>query len=163
MRLAGLRTAGLELRQLDLHEDRLDLVEAVVRRLPAAIKDRTFLLDFYDKRRLLLHARSLDPKVRIAVMPGLPWDTRASALLGAASLCLGWDGPWTRLGYRAACALYDVKGEIAKLHKEGIPVSGGIANSPLDIAYFLAQGVSGIWTDDLELARGVLVGGPPTI
>ncbi len=145
---------------LDLHEDRLDLVEAVVRRLPAEIKDRTFLLDFYGKRKLLLHARALDPEVRIAVMPGLPWRLRASADIGAASLCVGWDGPWTRLGYRAACALHDVRGEIARLIKDGVPVSGGIANTPLDIAYFLAQGVSGIWTDDLALAQGFLVGAP---
>ncbi|MEK7745306.1 MAG: hypothetical protein AAB576_01430, partial [Elusimicrobiota bacterium] len=121
---------------------------------------RTFLLDFYGKRKLLLHARALDPEVRIAVMPGLPWRLRASADIGAASLCVGWDGPWTRLGYRAACALHDVRGEIARLIKDGVPVSGGIANTPLDIAYFLAQGVSGIWTDDLALAQGFLVGAP---
>lgn len=141
---------------LDLHEDRLDLVEAVVRRLPAALKGRTSVLDFYSKRRLLLHARALDPAVRIAVMPGPPWHTRASAGLGAASLCLGWDGPWTRLGYRAACAFHDVGADIKSVQKGGVPVSGGIANTPIDIAYFLAQGVSGIWTDDLTLAQAAL-------
>jgi len=144
---------GAEL-YIDLHEDRLELVEAVVRRLGVSdLMDRCYVLDFYKRRHLLLHARRLDPAVRIAAMPGAPWNTRACVeALQARSLCLGWDGPATRLLYRAACLLYDVRPAIADAVEAGVEVSGGVANSPQEVRYFLRQGVKGIWTDDLEMA-----------
>lgn len=144
----------------DLHEDDLRLVEALVRSLAASrLWERCFALDFYSKRRQLLHAKKLDGRTRVSVMPGEPWNIRASVGIGAESLCLGWDSPTTRLLYRAACLVYDVRPEIARLTAAGVPVTGGIANTAEDIRYVLAQGATGIWTDDLVLARSVLSAG----
>lgn len=142
---------------LDLHQPSVPLAEATARRVAAStVRDRTFLLDFYKSRHLLFAAKKAAPSVRIAVMPGPPWDTKASCDIGAEALSLGWDGKLTRVLYRAACALYDLPGEVSKAKARGVAVSGGVANEPDAVRYFLAQGMDGIWTDDLAMARRVL-------
>ena len=35
-------------------------------------------------------------------------------------------------------------------------VSGGVANDPGAVRFFVAQGTDGIWTGDLAMTRGVL-------
>ena len=142
---------------LDLHQPRVDLAETTARRVAAsAVRDRTFLLDFYKSRHLLMAAKRAAPSVRIAVMPGPPWDTKASCDLGAEAISLGWDGRLTRVLYRAACALYDLPGEVRKAKERGVAVSGGVANEPDAVRFFLGQGMDGIWTDDLLMTRETL-------
>jgi glycerophosphoryl diester phosphodiesterase len=151
---------------LDLHQPRVDLAEATARRVAASpVRDRTFLLDFYTSRHLLRAAKEAAPSVRIAVMPGPPWDVKAACDLGAEAISLGWDGRLTRVLYRAACALYDLPGEVRKAKARGVAVSGGVANDPGAVRFFLGQGMDGIWTDDLDMARRALeaaqAGGAP--
>lgn len=142
---------------LDLHQPRVDLAEAAAKRVAASpVRDRTFLLDFYKSRHLLLAAKKAAPSVRIAVMPGPPWDTKASCDMGAEAISLGWDGKLTRVLYRAACAVYDLPAEVRKAKERGVSVSGGVANDPDAVRFFLGQGMDGIWTDDLAMTRGVL-------
>lgn len=142
---------------LDIHQPSVPLAEAAGRSLAgSSVRARSFLLDFYKSRHLLLAAKKAAPAVRLAVMPGPPWDTRASCDLGAEALSLGWDGRLTRVLYRAACALYDLPAQVAKAKARGVSVSGGVANEPDAVRYFLAQGMDGIWTDDLVMARRVL-------
>lgn len=142
---------------LDLHQPSIPLAEAAGRRLAAStVRSRSFILDFYKSRHLLLAAKKAAPTVRLAVMPGPPWDTAASCDLGASAISLGWDGKLTRLLYRAACALYDLPSQVAKAKTRGVAVSGGVANEPAAVRYFLAQGMDGIWTDDLVMTRGTL-------
>ena len=145
---------------LDLHQPRVDLAETTARRVAASpVRDRTFLLDFYKSRHLLIAAKKAAPSVRIAVMPGPPWDTQASCDLGAEAISLGWDGRLTRVLYRAACALYDLPGEVRKAKTRGVAVSGGVANEPDAVRFFLGQGMDGIWTDDLLMTRRTLEAG----
>lgn len=144
---------------LDLHQPRVDLAEAAARRVAASpVRDRTFLLDFYKSRHLLKAAKAAAPSVRIAVMPGPPWDVKASCDMGAEAISLGWDGRLTRVLYRAACALYDLPAEVERAKARGVAVSGGVANEPDAVRYFLGQGMDGIWTDDLDMTRRVLEG-----
>jgi hypothetical protein len=139
---------------LDLHQPSVPLAEATARRAASSsVRDRTFLLDFYKSRHLLIAAKKAAPSVRIAVMPGPPWDTKASCDLGAEAISLGWDGRLTRVLYRAACAVYDLPGEVAKAKSRGVCVSGGVANEPDAVRFFLGQGMAGIWTDDLAMTR----------
>lgn len=142
---------------LDLHQPRVDLAEATARRAATSpVRDRTFLLDFYRSRHLLLAAKKAAPAARIAVMPGPPWDTQAACDMGAEAVSLGWDGRLTRVLYRAACALYDLPGAVRKAKARGVAVSGGVANEPDAVRFFLGQGMDGIWTDDLEMTRRTL-------
>ncbi len=144
---------------LDLHQPSTVLSEAVARRLadfPA--RERSFLLAFYKDRHLLLAAKRAAPSVRIAAMPGPPWHTRPSCDLGVSAISLGWDGRLTRILYRAAGLLHNVGGEVERAKARGVSVSGGIANNPTDVRYFVAQGMDAIWTDDLAMARGALEG-----
>lgn len=142
---------------LDLHQPRVDLAEAAAERVAASpVRDRTFLLDFYKSRHLLLAAKKAAPSVRIAVMPGPPWDTKASCDMGAEAISLGWDGKLTRVLYRAACAVYDLPGEVRKAKARGVAVSGGVANDPDAVRFFLGQGMDAIWTDDLAMTRRTL-------
>lgn len=142
---------------LDLHQPSIALAEAAGLRLAASsVGSRSFLLDFYKSRHLLLAAKRAAPALRLAVMPGPPWLTAAACDLGAAALSLGWDGRLTRVLYRAACALYDLPAEVAKAKARGVAVSGGVANDPAAVRYFLAQGMDAVWTDDLAMARGAL-------
>jgi glycerophosphoryl diester phosphodiesterase len=142
---------------LDLHQVSVPLAEAAGPRLAASpVRARSFLLDFYKNRRLLLAAKKAAPELRLAVMPGPPWETRASCDLGAEALSLGWDGRLTRALYRAACALYDLPAQVARAKARGVAVSGGVADDPGSVRYFLAQGMDGIWTNDLVMARRVL-------
>ncbi|MCM2305191.1 MAG: hypothetical protein NDJ72_10840, partial [Elusimicrobia bacterium] len=83
-------------------------------------------------------------------------DTQASCDLGAEAISLGWDGRLTRVLYRAACALYDLPGEVRKAKARGVAVSGGVANEPDAVRFFLGQGMDGIWTDDLLMTRETL-------
>lgn len=142
---------------LDLHQPSVPLAEATARRVAASpVRDRTFLLDFYKSRHLLIAAKKAAPTVRIAVMPGPPWDTKASCDMGAEAISLGWDGKLTRVLYRAACAVYDLPGEVKKAKARGVSVSGGVANEPDAVRFFLGQGMDGIWTDDLAMTRRTL-------
>ncbi len=142
---------------LDLHQPSVPLAEAAARKVAASpVRERAFLLDFYKSRHLLHAAKRAAPGVRIAVMPGPPWDTRAACDMGAEAISLGWDGRLTRALYRAACALYDLPAEVRKAKARGIAVSGGVANEPGAVRFFLGQGMDGIWTDDLDMARRTL-------
>lgn len=142
---------------LDLHQPSVPLAEAAARRVASsAVRERTFLLDFYKSRHLLFAAKKAAPSVRIAVMPGPPWDVKASCDMGASAISLGWDGRLTRVLYRAACAVYDLPAEVRKAKSRGVSVSGGVANDPAAVRYFVAQGMDGIWTDDLAMTRAAL-------
>ena len=143
---------------LDFHQDSLALAEAVARRVALSpARERILALTSYSRRSLLLRTRETDSRLRIGVMPELPWNTRASSeTLSPAEILLGWASPFTRFVYRAACRFYDVSKEIRRAREAGQKVSGGVANTAEDIRYFLAQGFDGIWTDDLPLARRVL-------
>lgn len=142
---------------LDLHQPRVDLAEAAAKRVAdSPVRGRTFLLDFYKSRHLLEAAKRAAPAVRIAVMPGPPWDVKASCDMGAEAISLGWDGRLTRVLYRAACAVYDLPREVKKAKERGVSVSGGVANEPDAVRFFLGQGMDGIWTDDLAMTRRVL-------
>lgn len=142
---------------LDLHQPSVPLAEAAGLRLEGSrVGARSFILDFYKSRHLLLAAKKAAPAVRLAVMPGPPWYTQASCDLGAEAITLGWDGKLTRALYRAACALYDLPAEVAKAKARGVAVSGGVANEPDSVRTFVAQGMDGIWTDDLAMARRTL-------
>jgi glycerophosphoryl diester phosphodiesterase len=146
----------------DLHEESLKLVEAVVSSIASSgLIERCFLLDFYSNRRLLLHARSLNGRIGISVMPGAPWNIQRSVReLRPRSLCLGWDVFLNRLFYRTACLFHDPRPAIAWAKAAGVPVGAGIANTALEIRYFLAQGATGIWTDDLILTKQELAKRP---
>lgn len=145
---------------LDLHQPSVPLAEAAARCVAASpVRERTFLLDFYKSRHLLHAAKNAAPAARIAVMPGPPWDTRAACDMGAEAISLGWDGRLTRVLYRAACALYDLPAEVRKAKARGVAVSGGVANEPDAVRFFLGQGMDGIWTDDLDMARRTLESG----
>lgn len=148
---------------LDLHQDSPALAEAVARRLAAySERKRVAVLDFYSRRRLLFRVRNLVPDLPLAVMPGSPWNIlRSVRELNPVEISLGWDGPFTRWLYRLGCRLYDVRTEIRFAKEAGVRVSGGIANTPEDMRYFLNQGTDGIWTDDLALAQRVLEKLPP--
>lgn len=142
---------------LDLHQPSVRLAETTARRVAGSkVAARTFLLDFYKSRHLLFAAKKAVPSTRIAVMPGPPWETRASCDMGAEAISLGWDGRLTRVLYRAACAVYDLPAEVNKAKARGVAVSGGVANDPEAVSYFVAQGMDGIWTDDLAMTRAAL-------
>lgn len=152
------RWSGAEL-FVDLHQPSVSLAETAARRLAASsVASRAFVLDFYKSRRLLLAAKAAAPAVRLAVMPGPPWNVRPSCDLGAQAVSLGWDGGLTRVLYRTACALYDLPSRVVGAKARGVAVSGGIADTPDEVRYFLAQGMSGIWTNDLVMARRTLEG-----
>lgn len=142
---------------IDLHQKRLDLSESVARRVKASsARARVAVLDFFTNRELLKRVVETEPEVQIAVMPGPPWWIERACAFGARSLCLGWDGALTRWLYRSACRFYNTRKAIRAAQKKGIPVSGGVANTAEEIGYLMRQGVDGIWTDDLILARRVL-------
>lgn len=142
---------------IDLHQPNVHLAEETARHVAkSAVVDRSYILDFYKSRHLLFAAKKEAPTVRIAVMPGPPWHTRASCDMGAEAISLGWDGRLTRVLYRAACAVYDLPAEVNKAKARGVSVSGGVANDPAAVRYFVAQGMDGIWTDDLAMARAAL-------
>lgn len=141
----------------DLHQPRADLAEAVARKLArSSVRERAYVLDFYKSRRLLAAAKKAEPSVLIAAMPGPPWNARACCDLGASAISLGWDGRLTRALYRGACFLHDVGAEVKLAQARGVAVSGGVAYDPEDVRYFLAQGMDGIWADDLAMVRGAL-------
>ncbi|MBI4423204.1 MAG: glycerophosphodiester phosphodiesterase family protein [Elusimicrobia bacterium] len=149
---------GAEL-YVDLHEPRLDLAEAVASRLAkSSVLARSYVLAFYWDRGVLEHARRVCPDVRLAVMPGPPWNIEASWKLGAKALCMGWDGPRNRLLYRAASKLFDVRARLAPVLCEGVRVSAGVANTAEDLRWLVEQGFTEFWTDDLGLARRTLTG-----
>ncbi|MBI4676981.1 MAG: glycerophosphodiester phosphodiesterase family protein [Elusimicrobia bacterium] len=139
---------------LDLHQRSEELAVAVAGSVSASpVRERTCILDFYSNRRFLTLAARAAPDIQIAVMPGSPWNTDASAALGAAALCLGWDGPFTKTLYKAACRVYDVRPALERCRQMGLGLSAGVANTPEEIRYFFSQGFDAFWTDDLRMAR----------
>ncbi len=141
---------------IDFHEDDERLVEAVARRLEAARAwGRTFVLAFWTSGRLLRLAKKFDARIRTAVMPQLPWRMaeRCSAL-GVSAACVGWDQRgFTRHLFQSACALADLPGEVGRTQAAGIPVSGGVANTPEQVRWLVARGIRSIWSDDVVMAR----------
>jgi len=142
----------------DFHEESLRLAEITARRLESyEARHRVTVLDFYSRRGTLFRAREVFPEIRLAVMPGAPWNTDVSIReLRPVEIFLGWDGPLNKRLYRTGCALYDVRSAIRRARGAGVSVSGGVANTPEDVRYCLSHGVGGIWSDDLVMARKAL-------
>lgn len=141
---------------IDFHEDDERLVFAVARRLEAARAwGTTYVLAFWTSRRLLRLAKSHDSRIRTAVMPQLPWlMAERCAGLGVSAACVGWDQRWpTRQLFQNACALADLPGQVRRTEAAGIPISGGVANSPEEVRWLIARGIRSIWTDDVVMAR----------
>lgn len=144
---------GVEL-YLDLHERKPELSWAVVERLDrSGLLDRCYVLAFYWDRDLLAKAKEACPGVRLAVMPGPPWNIGAACSLGAKALCMGWDGTLTRSLYRLSSVLWDVRGALEAPRSAGCVLSAGIANTPEDVEWLAGQGFTALWTDDLAMAR----------
>jgi len=145
---------------IDLHEDRFDLAEAVGKAVVSSgLAGRCQILGFYSQRAYLLRAKQAGGAcTRLSMMPGEPWNIARSVALKSVELCVGWDKPIHRVLYKTACLFYPTVSELARARAAGTAVSGGIANSPEDVRYFLGQGVDGIWTDDVPMARAALEG-----
>jgi glycerophosphoryl diester phosphodiesterase len=142
----------------DLHQNSLKLVDVLASQiLTSGLWQRCFILGFYSKRSLLLHAASFDPRVHISVMPQEPWNIESCVdQLGVDTLCLGWGDSLTRLLYRGIGLFYDVKSAVELVKKNGVRVGIGVANTEADIRFVLKQGATGVWTDDIPLARRVI-------
>ncbi len=149
---------GAEL-TIDFHQDSLKLAEVVARRVGnSPVCGRSTVLSFYSQRALVLRAREVDSRVRLSLMPGVPWNTAAAVRLKAVELCMGWDSPRTRPLYGLASRLFNVPRMIRAARKAGTVVSGGVANTPEDVRFVVSQGCDGVWTDDIVMTRKVLEG-----
>lgn len=141
---------------IDFHEDDPKLVEKTVERLAAARAwDRTFLLAFWTSRRMLELAKRLDGRVRVSVMPQLPWRmAERCASISAVAACVGWDQRWpTRQLFQASCGIADLPAEVRRAEAAGIAVSGGVANTPEEVQWLVRRGIRSIWSDDVVMAR----------
>lgn len=141
---------------IDFHEDDERLAEAVAGRLAEARAwERTFVLAFWTSRRMLHLSKAFDARIRTAVMPQMPWRMASRCeSIGVSAACVGWDQRWpTRQLFQGACALADLPGEVRRTQAAGIPVSGGVANTPEEVAWFVARGIDSIWSDDVAMAR----------
>lgn len=143
----------------DLQEKHPALVERLVEAINrAGIKDRSFVLTFITRRGVLLHAKQIDPGIRIAVMPIIPIGLLDLAQrVGAEAICTGWNnefGAYTI--FRAATGLTDFNGAIRQAQRAGVEVSCGVANTEKDIGWLLDFDIAGIWTDDILLAQRVI-------
>lgn len=143
---------------IDFHENDERLVSAVARRLEAGRAwGNTYLLAFWTSNRLLRLAKKIDGRIRTAVMPQVPWRmAERCAALGVSAACVGWDqrAP-TRHLFQATCVLADLPGEVRRTEAAGIAVSGGVANTPEQVEWFVARGIRSIWSDDVVMARAV--------
>lgn len=144
----------------DFHRPSFKLAEVAANLVvKEGLQSRCFLLGFFSESKdFLLWARSVEPLIRVSLMPEYPWRILEKAQqAGAENICLGWDWQWkNRYLFKSGAWLVGLKTEIVRLKASGIEVSGGIANTPEDISWFLAQGVQGIWTDDIRTAKEVL-------
>ncbi|MBI2070177.1 MAG: hypothetical protein HYT79_06200 [Elusimicrobia bacterium] len=144
----------------DFQSPTAKLAEVAARALAkTSLVDRCYLLGFYSESAdFLLWARSVAPRVRIALMPETPWKFLEKAQrVGAEAMAFGWDQSWWgRPLIRALSGLVDLKSEVETARKAGLFVAGGIADTPGEMRWFLDFGVDGIWTDDVLLANKVL-------
>ncbi|MBU2529970.1 MAG: hypothetical protein KKD35_02925 [Elusimicrobia bacterium] len=135
--------------------DKADDVERLVLKIKAAgLADRSYILTFSNKKRLLKRAKKAVPEIGIAVMPLLPTNIINTAQrVKASSICAGWvDWPGAKSLFRMSSKFYNLKEQIQSAKKLDIFVSGGVANTPKEIEWFCEQGVEGVWTDDVLMA-----------
>ncbi|MBI4055445.1 MAG: glycerophosphodiester phosphodiesterase [Elusimicrobia bacterium] len=146
---------------LDLHEldkKRLEQILELLRR--GNLLARCYLLDFSTRARWLRLAKQLEPRCRTAVMPVVPvaWASQARRA-GAEALCVGYNHlRWARTWFFGWMSWVRVGREVEAAKREGVAITGGIANTPEDFRWFLERGFEGIWTDDIFLGRRVLRG-----
>ncbi len=144
---------------LDFHNPSLKLSEVVGDAIAQyKLENRVYPLAFYYDKQFLLHTREVNPKIQLSLMPRLPWTIAARAKeLGAFKICVGWDRDWyNKALFKFLSLMTNVPQAIRALQAEGYKISGGVANTRDEILWFLKRGVDGIWTDDVQLCRGVI-------
>ena len=131
----------------------LERIAACVRE--ARLAERIYILGFSRQRRWLLEAKKMDPGLRTAVMPILPYDFVGCARsVGAERLCAGWNQQWIAKPWFLFCSwVHSLKREVSRAKEQGLWVTGGLANTEEELRWFLSLGFQGIWTDDLLLVR----------
>lgn len=143
----------------DFHNSSFDLAETLARYIAeAGLEDRVFPLSFDYNDKYLLHARSVNPKIKLAIMPRFPWKfVSYPKALGAVKVCIGWDREYyNKIIFRLASTIVNLKSKVRKAQQEGMEVSGGVANTRAEALWFLKNGCEGLWTDDFKLGRRVI-------
>ena len=146
---------------LDFHNSSLKLAEVLGAIIGEyKLENRVYPLAFYYDKEFLLHAREVNPKIQLALMPRLPWTIASrSKELKSPKICVGWDRDWyNKILFKVLSLMTNVPGTIRTLQKEGFEISGGVSNTKEEILWFLERGVDGIWTDDVKLCRSVIDG-----
>jgi glycerophosphoryl diester phosphodiesterase len=137
--------------------DASDLARKLV---AAGLEGDLQILTFSNRGRMLRAAKRAAPAVGISVMPLTPVGFLETArALEARSICTGWnDWPVAKAWFRLVAAVTDLRGAVRRATESGIGVSGGVANTPEEVRWFADRGFSGIWTDDVPMARRALDG-----
>lgn len=143
-------------------EDPCDAAALALEIKKAGIQRRAYILAFSNNRKTLIAAKNAAPDIGVAVMPLLPCDIAGAArAAGASAVCAGWLPGWpgTKALFKLSAALFNFKEQAAAAAGLGVTVSAGIANDCHDARWLAAQGVGGIWTDDVPLVRKAIYGG----
>lgn len=146
----------------DLAIRRREDVEDLARRIDAAgMASRSYILTFTNNKRLLSYARAACPEIGLSVMPLIPVRLLETARVAQAdSICTGWNQWWfAKKWFLLIAGLTDLRSDVRRTAQAGVEVTGGVANTPEEVRWFRACGMSSIWTDDVPMARKTLDAG----
>ena len=118
------------------------------------------ILTFYIRKRLLVDAKRLEPKLKTSTILINPMTNflKAATLIGADCIILGWSGINHFGLYNAFTRA--VTRQVKQLRANGIVVEAGFIKTAKDVAWAVspdkAGGVDGLWVDDVPYIRHCL-------
>jgi len=136
------------------------LVDRVIACLDEELRRWVTIVAFTARGDALREVYRRAPEVRIGVLTPVPMMFKRTAeRYHASDVSFGWTWrPGAKALFRTIAAMVDVRHAVRKASDQGFEITAGIPNTEKEIREVASYGVAGIFTDDVPLARSVLLG-----
>ena len=158
---------------LDIKQNSEELVQKAIKAIVnsglqkriylTSFQKRLFFLNIESDGKLLLKAREIFPECKTQLISTWPFNlSKIAQKYKPDAISFGWlQEPWwlriiSRIIFKTAARLTNLKKQIADAQKMGIKVWAGVFNSPEDMKYYMNLGVDGIFTDNPSLLKIVI-------
>lgn len=134
-----------------------ELINKIVKKISEAnLFDKVYLITFFTRKRLLIHAKKINPQIKINVIIIWPLGNLEKVLNETHSdiITFGWRG--FNLFSLFNKHFRFIENKINQLKKQRIKIHAGLANNKKDVRWCVKLNFDGIWTDDVVLVKNVI-------
>ena len=131
-----------------------ELIQIVINRIQHFnLVEIVGVLTFYSRRKMLIQAKHLAPKIETSVIIFNPFADffKAAKTANATRVILGWKNINQ---FRLSSPFFSlVRQKVARLKKNGIVTEAGFISKRGDVIWALKNGIEGLWTDTVPKIR----------